>query len=267
MYSLIKFTKDKGLTHLKELLEAESNFILDSINSISDFEKINSKKELIDNAIADLENNAIKKDEIRIKRSIVEVLSLFYMYLETVEVVIKKDFGKKSIQMNDYELIKSHMFDNYFAYRFLYRLRHYIIHCVFPPFTLNVSKDSPKEVIIYKRNLDRTNSAWQGQLAKDLNGSIEEFELIGMFKELFQCIAKISNECVNHYDITKLRVGCENIMSYKHLIEKGESLSICTLVWSNTGKLTSLNAVMEFPFAKCEQILGRINIGTNINNC
>lgn len=260
MYSLfkVKTIPELQIERIRDLSKEESDTILSKFDCVRDFNKINNKIELLTSAIKEFNESKVLHNGIKTQRAIIEILSLFYMYLETIKVVIKRDFGDESSQMSDYISATNKEFDNIFAYRFLYKLRNYVIHYHFPAFRIFKDNNGNEEVIINKKDLNIDNSTWGRIVTEDFRSDIAEFELKSMFEDLHCCIARISNICVNFYDITKLKDGCNYILEYQALIVSGESLVIGKLD-INQNKLRGYKEMIDFPFTFFQSILDNIN--------
>lgn len=260
MYSLIKIKSipELQIEHIKDLTADESNKILNGLSCASDFIKINNKVDLITSAIKEFDDNRDMDSGVKMQRAIIEVLSLFYMYIETIKVVVNKDFGAKSSQMDDFILATKKEFDSSFSYRFLSKLRNYVIHYAFPAYEVTKHNTGIIEVKIKKENLNLDSSVWGKVLTEDFKSDKDEFEIGSMFKELYSSIMKISTVCVNFYDITKLKNGCVYILGYQEMIAEGEFLHIGKLVF-NGDKLSGFSEMSQFPFEIFQSIINRIN--------
>lgn len=261
MYSLIKLEKSQNdicINPIKDLTKDESDLIVKELNALCDYHKISNKQRLIHSAIIEFEKNISTNNNIKIERSIIEVLSLFYMYLETIGVVINKDFGKNSNEMDRFKSSKSLEFDSYFSYRFLSKLRNYIIHYEFPNFYITKSESEDTRVSVDVECLNLDKSIWGKPISKDFESGDCKIELITMFRELMHCINRISNTCINFYDIAKIKTRCEFILKYKkHLNNANEDLAICKIILKD-GKPKTFSNMNIFPFGDFEHFLKRV---------
>ena len=69
---------------------------------------------------------------LKANQVILNFLSSFKFFLDNGESYLKRKYGKHSNETNSFLKLISQEFDNYFAYRFLIKLRNYSIHLGFP---------------------------------------------------------------------------------------------------------------------------------------
>ncbi|MPQ48267.1 hypothetical protein GCQ56_14785 [Marinifilum sp. N1E240] len=145
LYSL----DDNTLDGIKELSEDTFEQIKNDINIINnykshflvfeyfqlnllEFDKL--KKKLYNVPVTNIDIKTIEsaKFHLEINRVAFNLLSSFRFFLDHAETHIKRQFGKKSNESKDFKTLTSSFYDEYFSYRFLYKLRNFSQHLGFP---------------------------------------------------------------------------------------------------------------------------------------
>jgi hypothetical protein len=221
------------------------------------FSDIHSRIMLIKSSIDDLKVFLEENNLFRIKRSIIEVLSNFYLFIETMTALSIREYGKKS---NEFLIMKnqfSQEFDGYFAYRFLYKLRNMIIHSEFPSFICNSWIDENEEshtiLMIKSEELLNTTFDWGAIVKKDLMEK-EEIDLISLFDVLEKCIVRIALEYIKFHGLANLYESSRRVLKYQNVIEKGkEQLAIFTYEdFHPSGIPKNFKDFHYFPFFEAE---------------
>ena len=112
------------------------------------------------------------------------LLSSFYHFTRYIEASFKKWFGKTSSEVQFIKTKFAEYFDNYFEYRFFYKLRNYVTHCGLP---INILFDCTDEegylftqTWYFTKDLLNKYDEW-GRVKKDL----VERETIMIFPSVF----------------------------------------------------------------------------------
>lgn len=124
---------------------------------------------------------------IDLNRHILNCLFSFRTYLDHTESRLKKKFGENSKEFISFKELTSNCFDNYFSYRFLYKLRNYAQHCGLPTgsITFNENVNGKDLRIEFSRDdlLEKYDS-WGKHVKPDLEKQEPEFDLIPLLDEL-----------------------------------------------------------------------------------
>lgn len=156
------------------------------------------------------------------------VLSSFYHFIGYIEVCFKKWFGKSSQEVDFIVLKKSEYFDNYFEYRFFYKLRNYVTHCGIPIIFLFDSRNKEGFVFTqtwyFSQDLLYKYNEW-GKVKKDLESqdTIMIFQSIFSFDEMItKFLAEIKIFLLQRFAqpakiINDILEGVENIDQYKQI--------------------------------------------------
>lgn len=146
----------------KELTEQDYENYISSIDELNNFENlrrlfqifllnhnefieftINDSKLLFENSLSITGNKEnYNKHFLHLNRIFLNYLTSFRTLLDHIETIIKRKYGKSTKETMHFEELKSYLFDNFFAYRFVYKLRNYAQHCGLPidEFLLSATK-------------------------------------------------------------------------------------------------------------------------------
>jgi len=232
-YRLDSFENNK-FEPIKPVSQEEFNKVKDSIKSITEFNQqfliyIYFQLNLIEfdkliNALSNipvtqLDINALqsKNQYININRVIFNLLASFKFFIDSSEAYIKRKFGKKSTEINEFIEKTKYSFDNSFAYRFLSKLRHYSQHIGFPihlfPFFANEDMKSPEKM---KGNI---------KLVVELEILKKEKELFGriVYNDLMELTTDIDIKPLI-YELGDIIFSMEELIYNFHMLELENSI-------------------------------------------
>jgi hypothetical protein len=134
-------------------------------------------------------------------RLFINFLSSFRAYIDYIATYLKRKYGHTSEHASAFERCTNYFFDEFFAYRFLYKLRNYSQHCGFPISVVNYSARQEKEFDNIKATLEllfdrdellKNYSEW-GKVKKDLQAEEAQFDVTGLTTTLRFCISEFAN--------------------------------------------------------------------------
>lgn len=150
------------------------------------------------------------------------ILSGFYFYLQYCETNFTRFFGKDSDELIFLKELFSKYFDNYFEYRFFYKLRNYVVHCGLPIQMVYNPFESPTKsnlaVLFSKKHLLSAYKEW-GKVKADLLNDEDDIpvfttsinfanmipklneEIIVYLKEKFQSSIEFMNTALRDYNL------------------------------------------------------------------
>lgn len=126
----------------------------------------------------------------------------FYFFLEYAEIKLKRRYGKNSKQAREFKQALSEQFDNSFAYRFVYQLRHYAHHINLPINALSLKSGefdfvlaTTEHNLLVEVNRDELLNSGFDWRATDVRPQLRslpaKFELNTYIEEMIQCLEKI----------------------------------------------------------------------------
>lgn len=132
---LLNITEVQNFENRKKLLEIviyNSNEFLGTVEE--------AIKYMIENSLSMVgDKQEYYKQHLNFNRLFLNYLSSIRTFIDHSETAIKRKYGKGSNQVNRFESVKSRLFDHYFSYRFLYKLRNYSQHCNLPIEEIEIS--------------------------------------------------------------------------------------------------------------------------------
>ena len=131
-------------THIAEIHNFENTKRLLDIVFLNSKEFVSISKD----SLLDMINNSLSvggdkeeyyKQHLDFNRMFLNYLSSIRTFIDHNETSIKRKFGRNSIEAKELKKIMSNIYDKYFSYRFLYKLRNYSQHCGLPIEDIEVS--------------------------------------------------------------------------------------------------------------------------------
>ncbi|MFD3219200.1 hypothetical protein [Bacillus sp. BR_7a] len=226
---------DEYSLHLKKLLQFEQEFNLYVTVSHNYEEMIETVDAIKVDYIRDSSMSWIKMNAIMlsINRRVLNYLSTFRTYLDHAERFLKHEFGRESEQVKRFKEITAKEYDDYFAYRFLYKLRNFSQHCGMPVGSVDLNakavRGSETEYALHV-HLERGQLLKADCWGKDVREEIEvmppRIEITLYLKELQGCIERIQG-CLMEIRMATLKDSIEYIVDlFKPLIHTEGNLCI-----------------------------------------
>ncbi len=75
---------------------------------------------------------SLRAPELDLNRRLMNFLSAVRTYLDHTETDLKRRFGEDSERYTRFEKLTNRLYDSWFSYRFLYKLRNFVQHCGLP---------------------------------------------------------------------------------------------------------------------------------------
>lgn len=229
--SINQMIKNKKMEWSFELLEKNYNILFSTTDSCF--------KNLA------MENNdtweKLEKTTLEINRNLHNYLASQNTFLDHSRHYLSQTFGKASDEFLNFEKLTNTLFDDHFAYRFLYKMRNYTVHCGFSLCAISIKKNNQSVIYIPKFIIeDLLESKDWGKIVKeDLLKIEEDFPAFNIVKDSFECFEKLQNYLVNilskangqyQNSILKLlKVNKENLDDYCFLIDNGIEVKISAI--------------------------------------
>lgn len=142
------------------------------------------------------ESFVYEKDSVlyikELNRLLINALGSFLCFLNHYEYILKTKFEKDTVSKS-FKDICSNYFDNYFEYRFFYKLRNYAIHCNIPVSLIQSTQDNPKRSFYINVNQLLAEFDWGQKVKKDLeslNANIEVKSFINNVQNMLYTLNK-----------------------------------------------------------------------------
>lgn len=173
------FSKDHELLRLVvRAFEAFKKFMKDSV------EAIRSNAELNQEALVDysFEPGAL----------LLEYLNTTRIFVDHFRAKIIRMYGQESAEFSSYDDLLSSEFDEYFSYRFFYKLRNYTTHCGLPLLNFQLSRVPGEHasliVTMKPKDLLASYDSWGAIVGKDLEFKKDDIYVWPLLNENFNSI-------------------------------------------------------------------------------
>lgn len=183
------------------------------INSFLEREKFN----LLDNNLPEL-----KYISRNANRFLFNYLSSARTYLDHTERYLKNKYGKDSTQIIQFKDYTGYLYDNFFEYRFIYKLRNYAQHCGLPINSITFSvenEDILKKTIklnplFLKTELRNNYKEWGQKLNEDFECQPEEISVRKIIGNYYKNICDLNDELIK-IESDSLSTSIEYLENFK----------------------------------------------------
>lgn len=171
-----------------------NKYFEDVVNSFLERKNFN----LLDNNLPEL-----KYITRNANRFLFNYLSSARTYLDHTEKYLKNKYGNDSFHFKEFKKFTNQLYDNFFDYRFIYKLRNYAQHCGLPinTITFSVDKDILKRKInvtplFVKSILKKSYKEWGQKLNEDFAFQPEEISVRQIIGNYYKNISDLNNEFI-----------------------------------------------------------------------
>lgn len=134
-------------------------------------------------------------------RLLLNYLSSARTFLDHSETFLKRKFGPTANEFLEFKNHLKHCYDNYFTYRFFYKLRNYSQHCGLPLEFFSIKAETKGDGKVYfemRVGFDKkkllSNFDWGSQITRDLQSINLVFDVHPLIFEMTSIIQSISNK-------------------------------------------------------------------------
>ena len=245
--SINEFTNDEYI----EINDIINEFILNSKMKWA-FEVINRNFSALFNTTDNLLKSLSKEDlnweklefaTLEINRNVLNYLASLNTFLDQTKKFLSRKFGKNSKESEEFDKKTNELFDKYFSYRFLYKLRNFTVHCGFSLCGISIESNDKQITFTPKfiyEDLMQDKSFWGTIVKADLEQIGDDFKAFDLFNESLNHFKFLSDFIQNNYikdeeNIKKSRIfeiiqiPVEEIDNYCFLIENNEGIKIAEI--------------------------------------
>lgn len=227
MYNLAIFRNTKGgnseIKVIGRIHVDEYKIISRDMEVVNHFHLSQERLALVFVAIDDIQKHIVRQDLFSIKRSLTEVVSSFYIFIENIQAQAKRLYGDNSIGVISFIKGFSQEFDSCFAYRFVYKLRNMIIHVDFPNMSvtskINKQENFQYELSVESEVLLNSFDGWGSIVKNDLKAT-PTIDLISIFEDIKCCVSRIALKFLNLGDVKEAYHASLRILKYKCKLEQ-----------------------------------------------
>jgi len=173
---------------------------------------------------------------LEINQRILNILTSIKSYEEHIKYKVSKLWGDSSEQIKKYEEIDSSLYDKFFSYRFLKRLRNYVQHRDLPvkcvSYTVTSVSFEPRQIaftvtpIMYKRYLLEFDS-WS-TVKEDIEKQGDKIDVNLIIEEAFRVFTSLHAQFRNYLSIILERAHCAITELYES--REGRSKDVLYLI-------------------------------------
>ncbi|WP_159798927.1 hypothetical protein [Flavobacterium sp. MK4S-17] len=259
---------EKLLKAISELHFYESNLrLLEMIilnnNELTDL--ANTGKDLVHNSLSFTgDKRAYYVHHLNMNRKFLNYLSSIRSFLDHIETNTKRRYGKESYKIQEFKKITGYLYDSYFAYRFLYKLRNYSLHCGLPIDDIELSVTKVGENSFrpeYKVEFDArellANYAEWGPVKSDLK-KMDKFSVFEVTNDMFPILTELWQKIMQLFE-PELKEAISYITKETgHLRTDHNHVSIFTnIIYENDSPRYFTNQII--PYDIIDSILSELN--------
>jgi len=139
---------------------------------------------------------------VEMNRMILNLLSSVRTYLDHTETRLKREYGDTSEEYLLFKNATRDAYDNFFEYRFLYKLRNYSQHCGLPAGSAEIKSFQDENLVWHdKMNVFFTRDklinqydGWSNLVKLDLLGMPENFDVLPLVDKMYDLLKSINEK-------------------------------------------------------------------------
>jgi hypothetical protein len=202
--------------------EYRSHFLVFVYFQLNLIEFDSFRKKLTNIPIKKLNINKISSanNHLNSNRIIFNLLSSFGLFIDNAKSHIIRQFGQQSIESLNFTSILNLNFDNYFSYRFLYKLRNYSLHLGFPidmaPFEAIENIVNPEsmvgnfKLIVSREKIIQEKKLFGSKIIQDIANMTDDVDIIPLVNQLGKLIFKVEKHIYSLHHV-KLEEAISNL--------------------------------------------------------
>jgi len=136
---------------------------------------------------------------LEVNRNLLNYLTSQNTYLDHARFYLSRTFGKESQQLKSFDKKTTELFDNHFAYRFLYKMRNFTVHCGFSLCSITIRKSTKNVTFIPKFMISELKDGfdWGKIVKQDLSEIKDDFSAFDVIHQSFECFKELNN-CLSY---------------------------------------------------------------------
>ena len=202
-YNILKLETSK-INEFKYLLRKTMEIVLNYDEYFNTFNHYEAKLKQFESDIKK-ENDLLESAFVDLNRTFINYITSIRYSIEHLEIRLTKRYGKDSLEFKSFKHFLSSKYDTFFAYKFMYHLRNYIVHkAEFPIYIVDFDKDylkNEKKLNAYfSKDKLLENDEFKGKMQNELKRFNSEFPvepqilaLLPIYKELLHKVTEIDS--------------------------------------------------------------------------
>lgn len=150
----------------------------------------------------DLLWESLELASLEINRHVLNYLASLNTFLDQTRKFLSKKFGKDSKELSSFDEMTNELFDGFFSYRFLYKLRNFTVHCGFSLCAIEIEYNHSQITFIPKfiyEDLMTDSSFWGPIVRGDLEKIGKDFKAFDLFTESLTHFQKLSDFVISEF--------------------------------------------------------------------
>jgi len=130
---------------------------------------------------------------LEVNRNLLNYLASQNTYLDHARFYLSRTFGKESEELKLFDKKTSELFDSHFAYRFLYKMRNFTVHCGFSLCSITIRKSTQNVTFIPKFMISELKDGfdWGRIVKQDLSEIKDDFSAFDIIHQSFECFKQL----------------------------------------------------------------------------
>jgi len=262
--SISKNTLEKVQEDITNITLYNSHFLVYIHFQINLIEFDSLRKKISKIPIVKLNMNKISttRDHLKYNSITINLLSSFRFYLDNAEKHIIRAFGKDSPELVNFKSELSSYFDNYFSYRFLYKLRDYALHVGFPIEMIhfeakeNITKPETMvgnlRLLVSKESLLAEKKYLGKPVTNDLIKIVDDIDIIPLVTQLGALLLKLEKHIYSlHHE--KLECAISNLKQFAGKYKTIKNDIVIIVDMKEEGNYINFNMI-TLPFVEINDI-------------
>lgn len=188
--------------HIEKINSFEQDFSLYFITTLNYYDLQQAIKEHSISIINTDDRSIARAIMMDLNRRLINYMTSARSFVDHMETILKRKFGESSAEYITFKSATSKEFDDYFAYRFFYKLRNYAQHCGMPISRIHgkynydtetkSTSDETVMILFSRDSLLRNYSEWGKIVKKDLINMEEDILINPYLEEFHQSLIRIN---------------------------------------------------------------------------
>ena len=191
------------------------------------------------------------KTSLELNRLFLNYIFSFRTYIDHLETFLKRTFGKTSEEFNGYKQLTRSLYDGYFEYRFIYKLRNYAQHCGLPVDIFSITTSLNNGIYDVKINMAfdpqgllEKFDGWGTQLSRELSDMDSPLDVMKLTRSFFENSRQIQQWLMGLISPT-IKVVKDKLAAVSY--GKVESLeNLCITFYNEADQLCLINSTFRY---------------------
>jgi hypothetical protein len=135
--------------------------------------------------------------QANVNRCIINYLSLVVVYINRLDVILRKKYGNENLKYKDFKQVCSLEYDTFFEYRFIYDLRNFSQHWGMPVSVIGLTKTGDLILTIDTDYLLESNFNWKKQIKEEIEKKAGFLNFIPIINQMNKSLINVDKAFIN----------------------------------------------------------------------